>query len=62
MQVFDKENGSLIYEIELPLNVTGAPMTYMVNNKQYIAFAVGGTRGAPAKVIALGVKQDSQKK
>lgn len=56
MQVFDKENGNLISELELPINITGAPMTYMVNGKQYIAFAVGGASIAPAKIIAIGVK------
>jgi quinoprotein glucose dehydrogenase len=55
MQVFDKDNGELIHEIELPLNVTGAPMTYKVDGKQYIAFAVGGSIG-PAKIIALALK------
>jgi quinoprotein glucose dehydrogenase len=55
MQVFDKDSGALIHEIELPLNVTAAPMTYMVEGKQYIAFAVGGSIG-PAKIIALGLK------
>ena len=55
MQVFDKNNGELIHEIGLPLNVTGAPMTYMVDGKQYIAFAVGGSIG-PAKIVALGLK------
>lgn len=55
MQVFDKHNGELIHEIDLPLNVTAAPMTYMVDGKQYIAFAVGGSIG-PAKIIALGLK------
>ena len=55
MQVFDKNNGELIHEIELPLNVTAAPMTYMVDGKQYIAFAVGGSIG-PAKIVVLGLK------
>lgn len=55
MQVFDKNNGELIHEIELPMNITGAPMTYMVDGKQYIAFAVGGIIG-PAEIIALGLE------
>jgi quinoprotein glucose dehydrogenase len=55
IQVFDKDNGTLIHEIELPYNVTGAPMTYSINGKQFIAFAVGGSIG-PAKIIALGLK------
>ena len=55
IQVFDKDNGTLIHEIELPYNVTGAPMTYSIKGKQFIAFAVGGSIGA-AKIIALGLK------
>ncbi|WP_452600611.1 pyrroloquinoline quinone-dependent dehydrogenase [Pontimicrobium sp. MEBiC06410] len=56
MQVFNKDNGELIAEVELPLNVTGAPMTYMIDGKQYIAFAVGGTVISPAKIIAIALK------
>lgn len=56
LQIFDKENGDLIHELELPLNATGALMTYMVKGKQYIAFAVGGSSAAPAKLIAVGLK------
>ncbi len=57
MQIFDKDNGELVHEMELPLNVTGAPMTYMADGKQYIAFAVGGSSAAPAKILAIAVKQ-----
>ncbi len=28
--------------VALPANATGAPITYMVSGKQYIAFPVGG--------------------
>lgn len=56
LQVFDKTTGNLIHEMELPLNVTGAPMTYMVDGKQYISFAVGGSPFAPAKIVTIGLK------
>lgn len=54
LYVFDKMNGSVIREIALPYNVTGAPMTYLAGGKQYIAFAVGGA-SAPASIIALSL-------
>ncbi len=34
--------GELIWEMDLPANVTGSPMTYQMDQKQYIVFAVGG--------------------
>src|SRR5262249_18625781 len=40
--VFEKKTGVLLAELELPDNVTGGPMTYAVNKKQYIVFPVGG--------------------
>lgn len=55
-QVFNKVTGALIHELKLPLNVSGAPMTYMIDGKQYIAFAVGGSSASPAKIIAIGLK------
>ena len=38
--VYDK--AKMLAEIALPSNATGAPVTYMVGSKQYIAFPVGG--------------------
>ena len=40
--VYDKASGKMLAEIALPSNATGAPVTYMVGGKQYIAFPVGG--------------------
>jgi quinoprotein glucose dehydrogenase len=50
----DKATGKVIFEDALPGNVTGMPMTYMVNGKQYIVVATGG-RGIPAELIALAL-------
>jgi len=40
--VYDKANSKMLAEIALPSNATGAPVTYMVGSKQYIAFPVDG--------------------
>jgi quinoprotein glucose dehydrogenase len=49
---YDKATGKLIGEIVLPRNVTGAPMTYMLNGKQFIVVSTGGAN-FPAELIAL---------
>jgi quinoprotein glucose dehydrogenase len=41
--VYDKTNGKMLAEIELPANATGSPITYMVGGKQYVVFPVGGS-------------------
>lgn len=53
IRAFDKANGEIIAEIELPLPPGGTPMTYMVNGKQYICIAVGG--GADSRLVALAL-------
>lgn len=40
--VYDKTNGEMLSELELPANATGAPMTYLAGGKQFIVFPVGG--------------------
>ena len=40
--VYDKTDGTMLAEINLPSNAIGAPMTYMAGGKQFIAFSVGG--------------------
>jgi quinoprotein glucose dehydrogenase len=52
LYAYDKATGKLLAEIPLPANATGAPMTYMVNGKQYIAFSVGGSN-LTEELIAL---------
>ncbi len=51
---FEKTTGKQLWEIALPANVTGAPMTYLAGGKQYIVFAVGGLL-QPAELIALSL-------
>jgi quinoprotein glucose dehydrogenase len=40
--VYDKADGAMLAEIDLPANAVGAPITYMAGGKQFIAFSTGG--------------------
>jgi quinoprotein glucose dehydrogenase len=53
-RAFDKATGQTIWEMELPGGVSGAPMTYMINGKQFIVVAVGW-KDMPAEWIALAL-------
>lgn len=52
LSAYDKATGKLIGEVTLPRNATGAPMTYLLNGKQYIAVPTGGAN-LPAELIVL---------
>ena len=47
-RAYDKRNGKVIWETSLPTLVTGAPMTYMHKDRQYIVVAVSAA-GRPAR-------------
>jgi quinoprotein glucose dehydrogenase len=51
-RAYDKTNGKVVFETDLPSLVSSAPMTYMLNGRQYIAVAVSA-RGKPAEIVAL---------
>lgn len=51
-RAYDKRDGSIVWEIEMPTLVTGAPMTYELNGRQYVVVAVS-KRGEPAELVAL---------
>jgi len=53
-RALDKKSGKTVFEMELPLNETGLPMTYMAGGKQYIVLAVGA-RNTAAELIALSL-------
>ena len=49
LRIYDKKNGRLLWQTELPAAGFATPSTYMVNGKQYIVIACGGTKlGAAA--------------
>jgi len=53
-RAYDKTNGTLVAEIEMPVGATGGPMTYMADGKQYIVVPVGG-KAYGAGWVALGL-------
>jgi len=54
LRILDKMTGKLIHQIALPAMATGVPMTYMVNDRQFIVVAIGAT-GVPAELVALAL-------
>ena len=50
---FDKENGDVLAEIDLPAKPWGAPMSYKEEGRQYIVIASG--EGKNARLIALSI-------
>ena len=53
LRAMDKTTGETIVDIDLPAIPQGAPMTYMIDGKQYISIASGG--GSDAKLITLSL-------
>ena len=51
---YDKATGKVVGEVALLRNATGAPMTYMLNGKQFIVVPTGGAN-LPAELIALSL-------
>jgi len=54
-RAFDKLTGAVVWETELPAGVTGGPMSYVHEGRQYIVVAIGG-RSAPPEWVALGIR------
>jgi quinoprotein glucose dehydrogenase len=53
---FDKENGKLLWEVELPAMGSSTPCTYMWEGRQYIVLAVAGDKVNPAgRVMAFAL-------
>ena len=50
---FDKGTGNELASVDLPGRAIGAPMTYALNGKQYIALTVGGARVPELIALAL---------
>ena len=53
-RAYDKGTGEVVWETELPAGTTGAPMTYVHENRQYIVVPVGG-RVDPPEWVALAL-------
>ena len=53
-RAYDKATGDVVAEIELPGQVTAAPMTYLAGGRQHIVVTVGAA-GAPSEYVALAL-------
>lgn len=53
LRAMDKASGETVAEFDLPAIPQGAPMSYMVDGKQYISIASGG--GADAMLVTLAL-------
>jgi quinoprotein glucose dehydrogenase len=54
-RAFDKATGAVLWETDLPSGITGAPMTYMFEGKQYIVAAIGNREPQNAGFVALSL-------
>lgn len=50
---YDTRTGEDAGVVEMPNRQTGAPMTYMIDGKQFIVLAVSGNDGAEILAYAL---------
>jgi quinoprotein glucose dehydrogenase len=53
-RAYDKATGEVLWETDLPAGVTGGPMTYMFEGKQYVVVPIGGA-DSPPEWVALGL-------
>jgi quinoprotein glucose dehydrogenase len=51
LRAYDKATGRDAGKVRMPAGVTGAPMTYMLDGKQYLVIAVGAP-GYPGEYLA----------
>ena len=55
-RAYDKATGEVVWEMELPGGTTGAPMTYMIDGRQFIIATVGWDDMA-SELIALALPE-----
>jgi glucose dehydrogenase len=55
LRAYDKATGEVVAEIQLPGQVGGLPMTYMLDGRQYLVVSVG--RPGPAELVALALPE-----
>ncbi|HTR37611.1 MAG TPA: PQQ-binding-like beta-propeller repeat protein [Bryobacteraceae bacterium] len=53
-RAYDKATGAVIWQMDLPVGLTGGPMTYMADGKQMIVLPIGG-KGYGAGWVALAL-------
>jgi quinoprotein glucose dehydrogenase len=53
-RAFDKRTGDTVWEFELPGRQSGNPMTFAINDRQFIVVPIGGP-ATPSELVALSV-------
>jgi len=53
-RAYDKATGAVVWQMDLPVGLTGGPMTYMANGQQLVVLPIGG-KGYGAGWLALGL-------
>jgi quinoprotein glucose dehydrogenase len=53
LRAYNKATGEIVHEVELSLEPSGTPMTYMADGRQFILIGVGG--GNDAKVLGFAL-------
>ena len=58
-RAYDKLTGEILWEIEVPAGaMSGLPMTYMHEGRQYIVFAAGSAANrSPAQLVAYALPE-----
>jgi quinoprotein glucose dehydrogenase len=53
-RAYDKESGGIFWEVELEAGTTGAPISYMVDGRQYVVVAIGDSQHT-AELVAFAL-------
>jgi quinoprotein glucose dehydrogenase len=56
LRAYDKKTGAQLGEVRMPAPISGSPMTYLVNGRQYIVVAVSGA-GYTGEYISFALPQ-----
>ena len=56
LRAYDKQTGENVGAVYMPAPQTGTPMTYMVDDTQYIVVAMGGG-SVPAELLAFALPE-----
>ena len=58
-RALDKKTGAVVFEMKLPANDTGGPMTYLLNGRQYIVVALTSRESGP-ELISLALPRPGE--
>jgi quinoprotein glucose dehydrogenase len=60
LRALDKRTGSVVFQMDLPGNASGGPMTYMVNGRQFIVISVVVDPGSEPELAALAIPNNAE--